>query len=179
MQTKKEWKYFSIFHHKKEEEYLREQHKAGWKFVKVSGFCMYHFEKCQPEDVVYQLDYNREGLKNKAEYIQMFADCGWEYMQDYVDFSYFRTPAKDMQGEEEIFCDESSRLAMMERVYKGRMLPLLVIFCACLLPQFILNLVNGRYAIATTTGGILAVYAVIFGYCAVSYYRQKKAADQT
>ena len=86
MTTKRESKCFTIFNHEKEEEYLRNQHKAGWKFVKATGFGRYHFEKCQPEDVIYQLDYNQEGLKNKAEYVQMFADCGWEYIQDYVDY---------------------------------------------------------------------------------------------
>ena len=173
MEMKKEWKYFTIFNHEKEEEYLRAQHKAGWKFVRVSGIGIYHFERCTPEDVVYQLDYNREGLKNKAEYIRMFADCGWDHIQDYVDFSYFRKPVADMNGDEEIFCDDSSRLAMMERVYKGRMVPLMVIFSACLLPQFVINLTNGRYAIAVLMGGLLAVYAALFGYCAVSYYRKK------
>ena len=123
--------------------------------------------------MVYQLDYNTEGLKNKEEYVRMFADCGWEYIQDYVDFSYFRKPVADMNGDEEIFCDDSSRLAMMDRVYKGRMVPLTVIFSACLLPQFVINLTNGRYAIAVLMGGLLAVYAALFGYCAVSYYRKK------
>ena len=45
---------------------------------------LYHFEKCEPEDVTYQLDYNPEGIAHKAEYIQMFLDCGWEYMQDFA-----------------------------------------------------------------------------------------------
>ena len=65
MEIKKEWKYFTIFNHEKEEEYLRNQHRAGWKFLKVTGISFYHFEKCHPDDVVYQLDYNKEGLENK------------------------------------------------------------------------------------------------------------------
>ena len=152
---------------------MRDQHKAGWKFIKVTGLGVYHFEKCRPEDVVYQLDYNQDGLKNKQEYIQMFSDCGWEYIQDYVDYSYFRKPAADMKGDEEIFSDESSRLAMMERVYKGRLLPLLIIFSACLLPQFVLAMTNGRYALAAIMGALLGVYIAVFGYCAVCYYRKK------
>lgn len=173
MSCKKEWKYFSIFNHEKEEQYLRDQHKLGWKFVKVTGFGIYHFEKCQPQDVVYQLDYNKEGLKNKPEYVQMFADCGWEYIQTYAEYSYFRKPAVDMYGDEQIFSDESSRIAMMERVYKGRLIPLLVVFSGCLLPQFIINLTSGRYVVAAIIGCILAMYCVMFGYCAVSYYRKK------
>lgn len=48
--------------------------------------------KCTPEDVVYQLDYNEEGLTHKDEYVQMFRDCGWEYIQDFGGYSYFRKP---------------------------------------------------------------------------------------
>ena len=77
---KKEWKWFSIFNYEKEQEYLQEQHKKGWKFIKVTGLGTYHFEECEPENVVYQLDYNKEGSANKEEYIKMFADCEWEYI---------------------------------------------------------------------------------------------------
>lgn len=76
METKTVFKYFTIVNHEKEEEYLRSMHKDGWKLKKVSGFCMYHFEKCEPEDVIYRLDYNREGIRHKSEYTKMFEDCG-------------------------------------------------------------------------------------------------------
>lgn len=174
METKKEFKIFTIVNHKEEEQYLRQQHNAGWKFIKVTGLGIYHFEKCQPEDVVYQLDYNQESASDKGEYIRMFADCGWDYIQDFFGYSYFRKRAADMNGEEEIFCDDSSRLAMMERVYKGRLVPLLVVFFALLLPQFISNLSKGNYGIALLLGGMLVLYVYIFVYFAVRYHQQKK-----
>ena len=174
METKKEFKIFTIVNHKEEEQYLRQQHNAGWKFIKVTGLGTYHFEKCQPEDVVYQLDYNQESASDKGEYIRMFADCGWDYIQDVFGYSYFRKRAADMNGEEEIFCDDSSRLAMMERVYKGSLGPLLVVFFALLLPQFISNLSKGNYGIALVLGGMLALYVYIFVYFAVRYHQQKK-----
>jgi hypothetical protein len=55
--------------HKKEEIYLREMHKSGWKFVRVSGLGVYHFEECEPEDVVYQLDYMPKGMESDDEYL--------------------------------------------------------------------------------------------------------------
>ena len=174
METKKEMKLFTIAQHKEEEQYLRQQHQAGWKFVKVTGLGVYHFEKCQPEDVVYQLDYNQEASSSKAEYIRMFADCGWEYMQEFFGYSYFRKRAADMNGEEEIFCDDSSRLAMMERVFKGRLIPLLIIFFSSLLPQFVFNLTSGNYSVAIFLGVFLSIYVVIFTWFATQYYRQKK-----
>ena len=174
METKKELKFFSVAKHKEEEQYLRQQHQAGWKFIKVSGLGVYHFEKCQPEDVIYQLDYNQEGSANKAEYIKMFSDCGWEYMQEYFGFSYFRKPAVEMNGEEEIFSDDNSRLDMMVRVYKGRVLPLLAIFFAVLLPQFVSNLINGNYGIAIILGVVIILYIVVLSYFGIRYHKMKK-----
>lgn len=174
METKKEVRYFTIFNHEDEQEYLRQNHMAGWKFVKVTGLGMYHFEKCEPEDVVYQLDYNKEGLSQKNEYVQMFSDCGWEYIQDFFGYSYFRKSAKMMDGEEEIFNDDSSKMAMMERVYKGRLIPLLITFCLLLIPQTIRTLLEGQYVLAVFTGSASIVYFVFFIYCAIHYNRKKR-----
>lgn len=138
-------------------------HRAGWKFIRINGLGIYHFEKCTPQDVVYQLDYNNEGLTHKDEYLKMFDDCGWEYIQDYTGYSYFRKAVSESGAEEEIFCDKESRLQMMDRVMKGRMLPLFVIFFAVLLPQFMINLVGTQnYLAAALFGGVLAVYLAIF-----------------
>ena len=172
METKKQFRYFSIMDHKKEEDYLRRMHRNGWKFLRVGGIGIYHFEECQPEDVVYQLDYP-ENKGEKDEYVKMFSDCGWEYIQDYSDYSYFRKRAADMREGEEIFNDEDSRTAMMGRVYKSRLRPLLVIFTACLLPQFCLNMANGNYMLASFFGGILLVYVIMFLVFAGHYYKMK------
>ena len=171
---KKQFKWFTIFEHEKEEKYLREMHKSGWKFLKVKGIGMYHFEKSLAEDVVYQLDYNKEGLEQKDEYLQMYSDCGWEHIQEYAGYSYFRKPAAEMKGDEEIFCDNDSKLQMMERVLKGRMLPLLIIFFCCLVPQFVINIFSTRnYAAAGVIAGVLLLYIAVFTYAVVNYLNAK------
>lgn len=135
-ETKRELRFFTIAEWDKEEEYLRMRHREGWKFVNLTVPGYYHFEKCTPEDVIYQLDYNEEGLKHKEEYVQMFRDCGWEYLQDYAGYSYFRKPVAAMKdGEEAIFCDDESRLDMMHRVLAGRYMPLLIILVLVILPN--------------------------------------------
>lgn len=175
MEIKKQFKWFTIFEYEKEQDYLRNMHKSSWKFVKVKGFGVYYFEKCAPQDVVYQLDYNKDGLAHKEEYLKMFDDCGWEYVQDYADYSYFRKSVTDDGEAEEIFCDDESRLQMMQRVLKGRMTPLLAIFFATLLPQFIMSLFNTHnYFIAVFVGGVLAIYVAIFAMCFVKYSQYKK-----
>ena len=127
-ERKKQFKWFTIAQYEQEQEYLNEMHKKGWKLVRVSFPDWYHFEKCEPEDVVYQLDYNPDGIANKDESVQMFRDCGWEYLQDICGYSYFRKPASEMHGHEEIFCDDASRIDMMKRIFKGRIIPLLYVF---------------------------------------------------
>jgi hypothetical protein len=171
---KKLFRYFSIFEYEKEEQFLREMHKDGWKFIKVTGFGVYHFEKCISEDVVYQLDYNRDAKKNREEYLQMFSDCGWEHLQEFAGYSYFRKPAAEMNGEESIFCDEESKIAMMERVMKGRFTPLVIIFFCYLFPQFIINLTSAQnYYIAAMYGGLMAVYLTVFLIGARGYLKLK------
>ena len=50
---------------------------------------------------------------------------------DMAGYSYFRKPVSEMNGtDESIFCDEDSRIDMMKRVWKGKVLPLLaILFC--------------------------------------------------
>lgn len=174
MRTKKEFKWFTIFEYEKEQDYLREMHKSGWKFVRVTGLGLYHFEDCAPQDVVYQLDYNEEGLAHKDEYLKMFEDCGWEYLQDYFGYSYFRKAVSEAAAAEEIFCDEESKFQMMQRVIKGKMLPLLVIFLTCLLPQFIMQLfIYHNYLVAVLIGAMLLMYVSIFAMCFKKYIQYK------
>lgn len=126
---KSELRWFTIAEWEKEQDYLRKQHQDGWKFTNVSFPGLYHFEKCNPEDVIYQLDYNQDGTGDKEGYVKMFNDCGWEYLQNYGGYSYFRKPVSVMDGEkEEIFCDLNSRIEMMKRVLNGRVIPLVIIF---------------------------------------------------
>ena len=176
MKTKKELKFFSIFNYDKEQEYLQKQHKKGWKFVKVKGIGMYHFEECKAEDVVYQLDYNQDSSRDKEEYIKMFTDCGWEYIQDYMDYSYFRKNISDAEIGDSIFCDESSRFEMLERVYKGKMTPMLLIICGCVLPQLFMNLSSGRYSIAFLMGIVLLIDIMVFAKYSIQYSKKKRNA---
>lgn len=162
---KTEFKYFTIPDWKKEQDYLRMQHRNGWKFVDTILLGFYRFEKCEPEDVVYQLDYNPDGTANKDEYVQMFRDCGWEYLLDYCGYSYFRKPASKMSGEEAIFCDDASRLDMMNRVFKGRMLPLLVPLFCIILPNIFIQRCADSFAndiIAGCFVVILVFYLTLF-----------------
>lgn len=173
MEARKEFHYFTIFNHEKEEAFLRQRHKEGWKFTKVTGIGMYHFEKCDPEDYVYQLDFRNGTEADKDEYLQLFSDCGWEYVFVFAGYSYFRKKASEMTEDEEIFNDNTSKMEMMDRVYKGRLTPLLILFCATLLPQFIVNLSAGNKVAAATSGSALFLYIIVFAVFGINYIKTK------
>ena len=179
MSMKKEIKWFGLTQYNEEAAYLRDMHKHGWKIVEIRFPCTYYFEECEPEDVVYQLDYNQEGVSNKTEYKQMFADCGWTYLFDFVGYSYFCKPAAETEGNEDIFCDDESRLEMMKRIFKGRLLPLLQI----LFPALWLQTFSSRSAqdlgVVDTVLTVLIVaevvaYAAIFGWFGLEYMKMVK-----
>ena len=74
-QIKREFRLFTIAEYEKEEAYLARKHREGWKLVTAAMPGWYTFEACEPEEVIYQLDYNSTQGEEKEQYLQMFADC--------------------------------------------------------------------------------------------------------
>lgn len=130
-------RFFTIADYEEEEVWLHDQHKNGWKFLKMIPPCFYIFEKCVPDDVVYRLDY-----KNNTEndgYFQIFGDYGWEYIGQCVGWLYFRKPLSETESvkDSEIFSDKESRIDVIDHVIKTRLLPVLIIFLCCVLPNLL------------------------------------------
>ena len=96
----------------------------------------------------------------------MFQDCGWEYLQNYAGYSYFRKETSEMKTrEEEIFCDDASRLDMMKRVFKGRVAPLIALFFLTIIPQ-----IYQQYSFDTAfSRGLLVFFCVMFFIYLVMY----------
>ena len=164
-ERKREFRFFTVADWEEEQAYLSLRHREGWRFTGVRLPGLYGFERCEPQEVAYRLDYNPEGRAHREEYVQMFSDCGWEYIQDYVGYSYFRKAAPASERDAEIFCDDASRLDMMERVLKGRMVPLMAILLLVIVPVLI---VEGQRTepfsrfVTVVYLLILAVYIAVF-----------------
>ncbi len=126
---------FTISDYDKEEAFLREQHRNGLKCItyKFPGF--YYFEKCEPDDVVYQLDFNDVRKNSREEYLQLYKDTGWEYVYDINGWNCFRKPVSQEEDAPAIFTDMESKIELINKIYKQRMLPLLAVFFFCLLPN--------------------------------------------
>ena len=142
MEKKIVYRIFTIADYEREALYFREMHAKGWKLRKVSYSILlfavkYTFEKCQPEQVSYQLDFYPMKKSERASYLQLFKDCGWEHITDFNGFSYFRKLHSGIESdaEFEIYNDAAGKLAMVKRILTRRMLPILLLFLA-LLPGF-------------------------------------------
>ena len=132
----------TIADYDREALYLRKMHAEGWKLKEVTYSILlfavkYTFEKCQPEQVSYQLDFYPMKKSERASYLQLFKDCGWEHITDFNGFSYFRKLHSGIESdaEFEIYNDAIGKLAVVKRILTRRMLPILLLFLA-LLPVF-------------------------------------------
>ena len=90
-ERKTELRFFTIADYEEEEVWLREEHRKGWALLKVTPPCFYVFERCEPEDVVYRLDYKNG--EESGEYFQLFRDYGWENCGRCLGWLFFRKSA--------------------------------------------------------------------------------------
>ncbi|MDE7120796.1 MAG: DUF2812 domain-containing protein [Oscillospiraceae bacterium] len=185
-EIKKEIKLFLLSDYEKEEAYLTEMHKTGWKLKNVSYGSVYTFEKCKPENVVYRLDFAEDKEKDTQSYIAMFHDYGWEYMQDVNNYSYFRKRTDGLAEEDaEIFSDSESRLAMMKSIIDKKLMPVWVIFMIILIPNFVKAMLHGFddipfHTVLTVIYTLLFVwYSYILIHCRMGFQKLKKKYTKT
>ncbi|MEG3313054.1 DUF2812 domain-containing protein [Streptococcus parasuis] len=164
METKTEIHFFFLPDFEKEEVYLAEQHHQGWKFQKVQFGFFYFFEKCLLEEVSYQLDFKPNG-QDKEEYLQMFADYGWEYVGDCNHFSYFRK--SETLGEVELYSDRKSKFEMIDRIITRQFLLASVLFAFFILLFYVLKLP------AVMIGMAIADLPVLL-YCSIGLMRLRQ-----
>ena len=134
MEKKIVYRIFTIADYEREALYFREMHAEGWKLRKVSYSILlfavkYTFEKCHPEQVSYQLDFYPMEKSERASYLQLFKDCGWEHITDFNSFSYFRKSHSEIESdaEFEIYNDAAGKLAMVKRILRLRLVPVLLL----------------------------------------------------
>ena len=147
MEKKIVYRIFTIADYEREALYFREMHAKGWKLRKVSYSILlfavkYTFEKCQPEQVSYQLDFYPMRTSERTSYLQLFKDCGWEHITDFNSFSYFRKAHSEIESnaEFEIYNDAAGKLAMVNRILRLRLVPVLLLLAIHI--PFLLKLPN-------------------------------------
>lgn len=168
-------RFFTIAYYIEEESWLREQSKNGWKLVGNRPPCFFTFEKQEPEDVIYKLDY-RNGKEN-SEYRQIFHDFGWEQCGKCAGWIYYRKPvsAVENDNEGEIFSDVETRYDMIKHIYKTRMLPICIIFLCCLIPQWTSVMErSGEMFLKVFFSVLLVLYIALIGHCGLKLGKIKR-----
>ncbi len=134
MEKKIVYRIATIADYDREALYLRKMHSEGWKLKEVTHSNLvvavkYTFAKCQPEQVSYQLDFYPMEKSERASYLQLFKDCGWEHITDFNSFSYFRKAYSEIESdaEFEIYNDAAGKLDMVNRILSLRLVPVLLL----------------------------------------------------
>ena len=70
-ETKTCFRSYTAWQYQEEVDWMNKMAAEGWALERTNGF-VHHFSRCEPEDVVYQLDYNPEGLADRE-----IGSAGW------------------------------------------------------------------------------------------------------
>ncbi len=159
-QTMTKYRFFTVWQEAREEKWLKSMSANGWHLCRV-GFFNYEFEKGEPRDYEYFMDFRLETRCDMKEYLGLIQDSGWKHLGYMGGWQYFRIES-DRAGQAPIYSDKESLIGKYRRV--------LTLLCISGLPLTIM-LSSGslnRPAVTNTVIGyligavlILLVYSII------------------
>jgi hypothetical protein len=161
-ETKRIFRWFWAWNDEQEEAWLTEMARQGWHLREPGVFGFYTFERGAPRNVVYRLDFKTAG-RDKAEYLQLFADAGWEHVGEMGGWQYFRTEAPEGEAPE-IYTDKSSKIHKYQR---------LLLFLVIFLPIYSVTLNNvgrGSSGLLKALSLVFALFMVLYAYALVRIF---------
>ncbi len=101
----------------KEEQFLNDMARKGYRLEKYNSLGVYTFRRAEPQDLHYRIDYRK--FSNKAqfeEYCTLFEDADWEHVYGtrYSGSQYF-LPIPDKAQTDDIFSDNESKAERYKR----------------------------------------------------------------
>lgn len=109
----KKTKFFPIWQEDKEMAWLQSMSKQGWHLYK-KGYTTYWFEKGEKTDYIYNVDYKSTFNSDMDEYKSIYNDAGWEYVDGYAGWHYFRVP-KDSKSKA-IYSNVESKKRRLKKI---------------------------------------------------------------
>ena len=109
MNSRVEFRIFTIVDLDKEEEYLHEMHLKGWKY-RTSRFGLFYFDQCQPDDVIYCI-YDSRFLKNismNCKILEIEVGNWWSRF-----CSILRKSSSDLLPEDQVYMSNNLRWEVM------------------------------------------------------------------
>ena len=163
MNSKVQFRMFTIFDLDKVEDYLRKMHLKGWKY-KGNRFGFFCFEQCQPDDVIYRV-WNTSYLRKNEMVLQSIKDRGWEFVGN-CSYTVFRKATCDVDLNDQSFMDNRLRwdgvksgLRTSTVSISGGLVVCMSLFRESLSQSFFL---------------IFALYALMISYLIYSFYRLRR-----
>jgi hypothetical protein len=107
----KRTKFFPLWQEEKEMDWLSTMSRQGWH-LKSKGYMTYWFEKGENTEYIYNIDYKLTADKDIDEYMSIYDDAGWEFVDSYTNWHYFRT----IKGSKTIYCDVESKKRRLKKI---------------------------------------------------------------
>jgi hypothetical protein len=114
--TVRRFRLFLLWQDREEEGWLeRKSAEEGLHLVSVAPFGIYRFEVSSPAVYSYRMDYRRVNGRERAVYLRLFSDAGWDHVGELAGWHYFRK-ASGRGTPDEIFTDRDSMIRKYRRV---------------------------------------------------------------
>ena len=163
MNSRVEFRIFTIVDLDKEEEYLHEMHLKGWRY-RTSHFGLFYFDQCQPDDVIYCI-YDSRFLKKHKYELQDFRNRGWELIGA-GSCSILRKPASDILSEDQVYMSKGLRWEVMRSRFRS--------CTATFLGGFVVCMSLFREELSMSFFIIFVLYAFLISYLILGYSRLKR-----
>ena len=163
MNSRVQFRIFTIVDLDKEEDYLHEMHLKGWRY-RTSRFGFFYFDQCQPDDVSYRI-YDSRFLKKYQHELQDFRNRGWELIGA-GSCSILRKSSSDLLPEDQAYMSKGLRWEVM----RYRLRSCTVAFSAGLVVCMSLF----REELSQSFFVIFALYAFMISYLIHGFFRLKR-----
>ena len=111
-QTMVRRRWFWAWQDHQQEAWLESMSREGWHLKDVDWIA-YTFERGEPAEYVYRLDYRPD--KDAYEFQEFVLEAGWQYIGKTTGWLYFRLPAQ--AGEPaELYTDPEGKIARYKRL---------------------------------------------------------------
>ncbi|VTS72710.1 DUF2812 domain-containing protein [Streptococcus australis] len=163
MNSRVEFRIFTIIDFDKEEEYLHEMHLKGWKYSR-NRFGFFYFYQCQPDDVIYRISDSRFLKKYKYE-LQDFRNRDWELIET-GSCSILRKSSSDLLPEDQVYMSRGLKWEVVISRIRSCITTISAGLVICM-SLFRENLSQSFFV-------IFALYAFMISYLIYGFFRLKR-----
>ena len=163
MNSKVQFRIFTVVDLDKEEEYLHEMHLKGWRY-RTNRFGFFYFEQCQPADVIYHI-YDSRFLRKYEHELQDFRNSGWELLES-GSCLILRKSSSDILPENQVYMINSLRWEVM----RSRLRSCIAVFSGGLVVCMSLF----REDLSMSFFIIFLLYACLISYLIYGFFRLRR-----